>query len=195
MDIGKDREIGLFSKKIYTGHLFAEKPYEDFYAEVEKKPPKIDQDVLKKVMEEDNVSVSDANEIALRIGISKEARRLFDAYLDSETMKEYVFMREPSNEEARQAQISDISKEILDKLPVEAQVTRAENNLAKERAKEAEILELVLKCIVGSSFMIDGKQAPIDKVREIYSGSARATSYLTSEWMSSANFRKRSDRV
>jgi len=173
MDIGKDREIGLFAKKIYTGHLFAEKTYDDFYEEIAAKQGKMTDEE-----------------------IEKAADKAFVNYLDVERMKEYVYMREPTTDEARSMQEPEISQEILSKLEPDAQVVRAEQKAIKDKEKEKEIMELVLNCIIGSSFTDSGVPAKIEKVRETYKKSTRAMGYITGEWMEGlGNFQKKSGRA
>jgi hypothetical protein len=105
-------------------------------------------------------------------------------------------MREPSSDESVLLQGDEIPDEILSKLPPEVQVQRAEAKVVKGKERQAQMMQLVLDCIIGSSLTLDGKQAPLEKVREIYKSSTTALAYITTEWMEGlANFQKKSARV
>lgn len=175
----KDREVGLFARKIYTGHIFAAnaKPFDEFFTEAEVKlKKKLDGEELEKFTE--------------------QAKKDYMDYLDGERQKEYVYMREPSSDESTLLQGNEVSSEILEKLPPETQLKRAEETVARDRERQKQLMALVIDCIVGSSFTIDGKQAPLEKVREIYKQSTTAMAYITGEWMEGmANFQKRSARA
>jgi len=175
----KDREIGLFSRKIFTGQIFAamEKTFDQYFdeevAKLKKQPTDEERDALR-----------------------EKLQKAYAEWLEGRSHEEYVFMREPTTSEAVLLQGDEVAGEILAKLPPEQQVERAEKAVVKQRARERELMDLVANCIVGSSFTVDGKQAPVEKVRDIYMQSTTAMAYLTSEWMSNmVNFQRRSAKA
>ena len=194
MDINS-RECGLFTKKIYIGQFFAEKTFEEFLAESRAKERKVTAEEVKAFMEKYDVDAADAKEMLIDSKAERDAQKAYDKYMEDERIKEYVIMREASTTESRAVQVNDVDDKVLARLPPEAQVERAERIVKQREEKENEVIDLVAKCIVGSSFVDNGKPADLDKVREIIKGSTFAMSYHVGEWMgSSGSFQKKSGR-
>jgi hypothetical protein len=194
MDINS-RECGLFTKKIYIGQFFAEKTFEEFLAESRAKEYKVTADEVRACADKYDVSIADAREMLIDSKAERDAQKAYDKYMEDERIKEYVIMREASTTESRSVQVNDVDDKVLARLPPEAQVERAERIVKQREEKENEVIDLVAKCIVGSSFVDNGKPADLDTVREIIKGSTFAMAYLVGEWMgSSGSFPRKSGR-
>lgn len=113
----------------------------------------------------------------------KDAKE-YGAYLDRERMKEFIDLREPRNDEIRKAQ--PLGRDYYTEAPEQVKLARFQEYDEKQKTVESEMGELVLACIVGSSFTADNKKVQNEEVAEFVKSKLSIYTRLLSEWVEMA---------
>lgn len=135
---------GLFRRKVYIGHAFAEKNRDDF--------PNGD-----------------------------EGEAKYDVYLRGEEKKEYIELREPTNEEMRDVQIYDES--YYKDAPESIKAKRFEEYQEKKQGMDRRIEAVVLGCVTGSSLTDDGKPLDLEPLKQFIKDNVTVYGAVMQGWM------------
>jgi len=118
------------------------------------------------------------------------------AHLDSIDKDEYVYMREPTTEEAKQLGSPALDDAIVARLPPEKQIDYYEKKNKENMGSSDAVMALARKCIVSSSIKNGEQPADVKEVQELVFSSQNLAGYIMREWMAgSAVFPKKSDEA
>ena len=175
MDFKSEEQIlGLFNRKVYVGHFFAPQKFEDadyteeyklYKAGVEKKNAKLKDEELKEDIMDYDVF----------------AEEEYGKYLKTHEKKEHIIFREPSQNELQSMEFIDTDEWKRAPVAMQEQLYRKVQDLIREVAPKN--LDVMTKCISGSSFTLNGKPMEVSMVAKIVNGNSPMMMYCFGKFM------------